>query len=79
MKTIYAQAHPGKVVLAEKELGHPGPGEGVDVGVADVDQLDRVAGLLCASCKLFDQNAGRSGPVRASHQNNDLHKGLLIN
>lgn len=27
MKTIYAQAHPGKVVLAEKELGHPGPGE----------------------------------------------------
>lgn len=27
MKTIYSQAHPGKVVLAEKELGHPGPGE----------------------------------------------------
>lgn len=27
MKTIYAQAHPGKVVLAEKEIGHPGPGE----------------------------------------------------
>ena len=27
MKTIYAQAHPGKVVLAEKELGLPGPGE----------------------------------------------------
>ena len=27
MKTIYSEAHPGKVVLAEKELGHPGPGE----------------------------------------------------
>ena len=27
MKTIYAQARPGKVVLEEKELGHPGPGE----------------------------------------------------
>jgi len=27
MKTIYAQAQPGKVVLAEKELGHPGAGE----------------------------------------------------
>lgn len=27
MKTIYAQAHPGKVVLAEKEIGHPGSGE----------------------------------------------------
>lgn len=27
MKTVYAQAHPGKVILAEKELGHPGKGE----------------------------------------------------
>ncbi len=27
MKTVYAQAHPGKVVLAEKELGAPGYGE----------------------------------------------------
>ncbi len=27
MKTVYAQAQPGKVVLAEKEIGHPGFGE----------------------------------------------------
>ena len=27
MKTVYAQALPGKVALAEKELGRPGPGE----------------------------------------------------
>ena len=27
MQTYYAQAHPGKVVLAKKELGHPGKGE----------------------------------------------------
>ena len=27
MKTVYAQAQPGKVVLAEKELSKPGPGE----------------------------------------------------
>jgi len=27
MKSVYAQAQPGKVVLKEKELGKPGPGE----------------------------------------------------
>jgi len=27
MKTIYSEAQPGKVVLKEKEIGHPGPGE----------------------------------------------------
>ena len=27
MKTLYAQAQPGKVVLQEKELPAPGPGQ----------------------------------------------------